>query len=124
MTQVRRDAQFKAAFGRRLTELVDRELNLSWGDLASRLGYANSTTVRQAARGQVLLSAEKLALLAQVTDLRSRRVSIDWLLTGTGTALLGDREVPPPSVAQRVARAPRDIQAKISGFLDVVTPEN
>lgn len=124
MTQVRRNPQFKAAFGRRLTELVDGELDLSWEELASKLGYANSTTVRQAARGQVLLSAEKLALLAQLTDLCNRRVSVDWLLTGAGTPFVGNRRIKTPSVAKRVARAPKEIQAKISGFLDVMAADN
>jgi hypothetical protein len=122
MTQVRRDSRFKANFGRRLSELVEEHLQISWETLSDRLQYANSTTVRQAGRGNALLSAEKLALLAGITNQEGRRVSVDWLLTGLGPALClepaGQDEIAP--LAQRVAQAPRSVQAKISGFLEIL----
>lgn len=122
MTQVRRDSVFKANFGQRLSQLVEEHLHISWESLSDRLQYANSTTVRQAGRGNALLSAEKLALLAGITDQEGRRVSVDWLLTGTGTALYLNHsdydEI--ASLARRITQASPSAQAKICGFLEVL----
>lgn len=87
MTQTRRDDKLKRVLGDRLKELVDLHLAVSWDELATRLGYANSSTLRQAREGESLLSVEKLARLALVTTADGRKVSVDWLLTGLGSPL-------------------------------------
>lgn len=99
MTQTRRDDKLKRVLGDRLKELVDLHLAIGWDELATRLGYANSSTLRQAREGESLLSVEKLARLALVTTADGRKVSVDWLLTGLGSplepgALQGGRPTP------------------------------
>lgn len=130
MTQKQRNLATKQMLGRRLGELVDSHLMMSWESLAEKLGYATSSTLRQARDGETLMSVEKLTKLASITtDNGGKRVSVDWLLTGSGPPLLelgkndaarlgkGCRES--ASIANRVANAPLAIQRKIAVFLEV-----
>lgn len=120
MTQTRRDSKLKQVLGERLRELVDRHLEMSWDELATRLGYATSSTLRQARDGEALLSVEKLVRLAELTTNDGRKVSVDWLLTGEGPALrkVEERRLR-ATLASRVARANPDVQHMIEAFLEV-----
>lgn len=130
MAQTRRDNSVKQMLGRRLGELVESHLFMSWESLAKRLGYASSSTLLLARNGETLISVEKLAELAQVTvDNGRSRVSVDWLLTGAGPPLLDISQEPfageiavknlSVSIADRVASAPIALQQKIAIFLEI-----
>lgn len=121
MTQKPRDANFQAAIGSRLGLLLDQYLKWNLSVLATKLGYTNDSALRKVRKGQAGLSADKLALLAElpVGD-NSARISIDWLLTGYGTPLAMTGGTPPQGeLALRVAHAPSEVQQRISHFLDV-----
>lgn len=119
MTQARRDEAFKAVFGRRLTTLVCR-LQLPWAEFGKRLGYKTDATVRQAGQGRTLLSAERLALLGTLVDSKGNRVSLDWLLTGSGTPFLSSPTKTDPLLAL-LAEAPPDAQDDVHAYLRVRT---
>lgn len=125
MTQTRRSEPFKVALGKRLQKLVDQHLNLSWTALSVRLGYKNSSVLRRARDGKTLLSAEKLAALAEVPfDGDRRRISIDWLLTGEGQPICQraapNADGPAAALADRVRQASADTREKIAAFLEVI----
>lgn len=120
MTQTRRDSKLKKELGERLLTLVEAHLQLTWDELAMRLGYANSSTLRQVRNGQTLLSLEKLVRLAYLEAPDGSRVSVNWLLTGEGTPLL----VSAPqqclrTLVRRLAKADPEVQRKIEMFLEV-----
>lgn len=124
MTQIRRNDAFKHALGSRLKTLVEQHLRLSWAELSGRLGYKNSSVLRQAREGRTLLSAEKLAALAEIgTGDGQRYVSIDWLLTGDGVPLLRRAKAEPAAaeiaLAHRVIHASTDAQLQIAAYLDI-----
>lgn len=124
MTQTRRSKPFKIALGRRLQKLVEQHLKLSWTTLSARLGYKNSSVLRRARDGKTLLSAEKLAALAEVSfDGDRKRISIDWLLTGEGQPLCQrgalDADGPASALADRVRHASVDTREKIAAFLEI-----
>jgi hypothetical protein len=122
MTQVVGDATLKKAVGQRLALLVDNHLRVNWDELATTLGYSTGSTLRQARLGKTMLSAEKLAGLARVTTAdRTRRPSVDWLLTGRGTPLIEDAPEGSAlsSVEFRVANSPPEVKLKIEAFLDI-----
>lgn len=121
MTQVLGDKALKVVVGQRLALLVDEYLGTNWDELAQALGYSTSSTLRQARIGKTMLSAEKLAGLAAVTSADGRRPSIDWLLTGLGSPLIGPLKSPTrvASVEDRVANSPPDAKRKILAFLEV-----
>jgi hypothetical protein len=125
MTQTKRNETLKRTIGRRLDELVECHLKMPWNELATRLEYATSSTLRQARKGETLISPEKMSILANIESKDGcSRVSIDWLLTGKGRALVdvtgeatdSSRKV---SLAARVTAATPELQSKIEAFLDV-----
>ena len=59
---------FTSEFGGRFSSLVREHLCLDLAAVASLIGYANSSTVQKAARGDGCLDIERLALLAKLTD--------------------------------------------------------
>jgi len=124
MSQTKRNIKLQTEIGARLEQLVEVHLGRPWSDVATALGYANSSTLLAAKDGTSSLSVEKLALLAEQTG-DGGRVSIDWLLTGKGSPLVNQKRdtAPPPSsqLVLRVARAPRSTQRKIEAFLDLET---
>lgn len=107
-------------------DLVENSLKMTWDDIAEKLGYTTSSTLRQARNGETLISVEKLSELAKIRTADGRkRVSVDWFLTGSGSPLIdvdGASLEPHPtdlSVAVRVAQAPLSVQRKIEAFLDI-----
>ncbi|KQY85968.1 hypothetical protein [Pelomonas sp. Root1444] len=120
MTQTRRDNKLKQALGQRLTELVDDHLQMPLDELADWLGYANTSTLRQARNGEALLSVEKLARLAELKATDGRRVSVHWLLTGEGLPLqAGDDVAWPSRLVERLQRASPAVRRKIEAFLEI-----
>ena len=130
MTQKPRDLILKRAIGCRLAQLVDQHLAMSWDDLAEKLGYTTSSTLRQARNGTTLVSTEKLARLARVTSKDGhKRVSVDWLLTGSGHPLInvnqGNTKALYESsqlsalIANRVENSTLEVQQKIAAFLEI-----
>lgn len=117
MTQSRRDHAFKAEFGRRLSTLVAR-LGLSWVEVSVRLGYKNDATVRQAAKGRTLLSAERLAILGEFEDDAGARVSVDWLLTGNGAPVIKPAGQP-DALSALLAGASPDALEDVKAYLRV-----
>jgi hypothetical protein len=124
MSQTKRNIKLQTEIGARLGQLVEIHLGRPWSEMATALGYANSSTLLAAKDGTSSLSVEKLALLAEQTS-DGRRVSIDWLLTGKGFPFvnLEPEAIPRASspLVLRVARAPRSTQRKIEAFLDLET---
>jgi len=122
MTQTRRDDQLKQALGQRLKQLVDVHLKMDLETLAKELGYASSTTLRRAREGETMLSAEKLARLAELRVGEGQwSVSMDWYLTGRGAALVSDEEATRRAsrLAQRIDAAGKEVHDRISVYLDV-----
>lgn len=121
MTQTPRDANFQAALGHRLGLLLDQYLQWNLSALAAKLGYTNDSALRKVRKGQAGLSADKLALLAELpVGENAARISIDWLLTGYGAPLaMTTGEAPQAELPQRVAHAPSEVQQRIAHFLDV-----
>ena len=122
MTQTRRDPAYRRAFGQRLQVLVEAHLKVSWRDLARRLGYGNDSVLRQTRDGLTCLSAEKLAALAELSFAHvDARISLDWLITGSGSPLVTSEGASSvfTGVAARVQRAPDSIQRTIDAYLDV-----
>lgn len=121
MTQTPRNANFQAALGRRLGLLLDQYLEWNLSALAAKLGYTNDSALRKVRKGQAGLSADKLALLAELpVGKNAARISIDWLLTGHGAPLATTTSGAPQSeLPRRVAHAPLEVQQRIAHFLDV-----
>lgn len=121
MTQTSRDANFQAALGRRLDLLLNKYLQWNLSTLAAKLGYANDSALRKVRKGQAGLSADKLALLAELPiGENAARISIDWLLTGYGAPLaMTTSEAAQTELPLRVAHAPSEVQQRIAHFLDV-----
>lgn len=121
MTQTPRDSNFQAALGHRLGLLLDQYLQWNLSTLAAKLGYTNDSALRKVRKGQAGLSAEKLALLAELpVGENTARISIDWLLTGHGAPLaMAACEAPETDLPCRVAHAPLEVQQRIAHFLDV-----
>ncbi|WP_139179053.1 hypothetical protein [Lysobacter sp. yr284] len=121
MTQTPRDANFQAALGLRLGLLLDQYLHWNLSSLAAKLGYTNDSALRKVRKGQAGLSADKLALLAELpVGKNAERISIDWLLTGHGAPLTAaPAEAPQTELLRRVGQAPPEVQQRIAHFLDV-----
>jgi hypothetical protein len=121
MTQTPRDANFQAALGHRLGLLLDQYLQWNLSTLAAKLGYTNDSALRKVRKGQAGLSADKLALLAELpVGENTTRISIDWLLTGHGAPLtMKTGEAQQAELPRRVAHAPSEVQRRIAHFLDV-----
>lgn len=83
----RRDKSFRLEFGHRLKKLIEDELKVSVGDIASALNYHDASTLRSAMAGRCGLDLERLALLASWSKARGTPVNLHWLLVGEGLAL-------------------------------------
>ncbi len=121
MTQTPRNAKFQAALGHRLGLLLDQYLQWNLSALAEKLGYTNDSALRKVRKGQAGLSADKLALLADLpVGEPAARMSIDWLLTGHGAPLaMTAGDASQAELPRRVAHAPSEVQQRIAHFLDV-----
>lgn len=85
------------------------------------MGYTNDSALRKVRKGQAGLSADKLALLAELpVGENAARISIDWLLTGYGAPLaMMTGEAAQTELLRRVSHAPSEVQQRIAHFLDV-----
>ena len=118
MTQAARDEHYKAEFGRRLSWAVG-QFGLSWRQLSGQLGYENPSTLRQAAQGRTLMSAERLAVLGRMQVAGGQRLSLDWLLTGVGSPFVAGSAR--DELEALLAGAPPEARADVSAYLRIKT---
>lgn len=72
----------------RLKELVENHLKLSVNDIAKTLGYANTTVIRKAWKGETFPDTEKLVPLAMIENKDGAVPNIHWVITGQGAPLI------------------------------------
>lgn len=75
----------------RLKILVEDHLRVSIKDAAKLLGYANTTVLRRAWKGEVFPDTERLAALALIKNQDGSIPNIHWLITGQGSTLIPEK---------------------------------
>jgi len=66
----------------RFCEFVERDLNLSYSELARKLGYANASIFTRVKRGEGFLDIERLDTLVAIGREMGIVVDLQWILTG------------------------------------------
>lgn len=96
---------------RRLKSLAEDHLKMPMPDLARELGYANTTVLARAWKGETFPDTEKLAKLANIQAANGLMPNIHWLITGVGTPLL------------RTPQAKNNVRNQLSSLVDALPEE-
>lgn len=88
MARSQKNAVLREAMCSRLQVLAEKHLKISVKDLSDKLGYANTTVLRRAWKGDVFPDTERLAILATIKTKGNKIPNIHWLITGDGCPLI------------------------------------
>ncbi len=87
-----KNEQIRRSMCTRLKVLVEDHLKMSVKDVSILLGYANTTVLRRAWKGDVFPDTEKLASLAKIKNKDGSTPNIHWLITGQGATLIPEKK--------------------------------
>ncbi len=62
------------------------KLNMTTAEISRELGYCNSNTIAKLKQGEAFVDVDRLRLLAALRTPSGKRIDLNWLITGQGSA--------------------------------------